>query len=48
MRILRRSGHGMGFRSMQIVVNLFGFLLGIRVGSNVGARIAALTEAAKR
>ena len=47
VRILRRSGHGVGFRSMQIVVNLFGFLLGMRMGVNVGASITALTEAVK-
>jgi len=37
----------MGFRSMQIVVNLFGYLLGMRMGVNVGASIKALTEAVK-
>ena len=47
MRNLRRSGHGMGFRSMQIVVDLFGFPLGIRMGVSVGASISALTEAVK-
>ena len=47
MRILRRSGHGMDFRSMQIVVNLFGVRLGMRMGVNVGASITSLTEAVK-
>ena len=32
---------------MQIVVNLFGFQLGMRIGVNVGASITALTEAVK-
>ena len=45
VRILRRSGHGMGFRSMQILANLFGVLRGMRMGVNVGASITALTEA---
>ena len=32
---------------MQIVVDLFGFPLGIRMGVSVGASISALTEAVK-
>ena len=32
---------------MQIVVNLFGVRLGMRMGVNVGASITSLTEAVK-
>ena len=32
---------------MQIVVNLFGVRLGMRMGGNVGASITSLTEAVK-